>query len=124
MPGRSLAQDPGAWDVDDMGWKATISASIGPRLALFVGKDVPRAWTFAVSNTFPHVRLLERTTFLTVAFLAPTGLWYAIWKLVPVWSTEAFWTRSSWTSSHARALRFEAADSTCQGRRQAACLVR
>ena len=41
VPGWSLAQGPGTWDVGDMGLKATISASFGLRLALFVAGERP-----------------------------------------------------------------------------------
>ncbi len=57
--------------------------------------NVPRAWDSGISNTFPHVRLLQRTASLAVAFLGPVSLRDAIWKCVPVWLTKAFWIRSS-----------------------------
>ena len=114
MPGWSLAQDPGRWDGGDEAALAPKASDSRPVLVHFSGESVPRAWESAVSNRLPWVRLPERTTSLTVAFLAPTGLWYAIWKFVPVWFTEAFWTRSSMRPSRRACLAFPG---TCQRRR-------
>ena len=78
---------------DDEAALAPKASDYWPVFAHFSRESVPRAWKSAVSNRLPWVRLPERTTPLAVAFLGPTGLWYATWKSVPVWFTEAFWTR-------------------------------